>query len=73
MLALSGGTKTESPGHLLSLAHEAGANAVMSKPFSPERLLKTVAKLLKESGSAGEESEPEAISPGLRSAGEATG
>jgi len=72
VLALSGGTETESPGHLLALAHQAGANGVLSKPVSEERLLETVAKLLKEkeNEAAVATITADTPAPGLKSAGE---
>ncbi len=73
VLAVSAGADSESPGHFLALAHEAGANAVMSRPCGSERLLKTVAKLLKQSDQPAVQSETASGEPAATQVNEATG
>src|SRR5690606_24186148 len=47
VLALSGGSAKESPGVVLARARDAGAEGVLPLPFSQERLLEIVNKLLR--------------------------
>lgn len=57
VLAMSGGSRTESPGSLLARAREAGARGVLSKPFDMERLIGAVRSVM--DGSASISAPPE--------------
>lgn len=46
IIAISGGTRSQSAGNLLHLGEALGAEATLSKPLSPPVLLETVARLL---------------------------